>query len=336
MAAAVTSDARWRLEVHTDAEDPRRQLIDDARNGLLSAPRWISSKYFYDDAGCALYDQITELPEYYPARTEIEILHRCLAGIIDRYQPAELVELGAGASPKTRVLLDAMGGSGRAVHYIPLDVAAPALRRASSALCADYPRLTIHAIAADFTQHLDVVPSPTSGTGRLVAFLGGTFGNIAPSQQRAFLNGIAALLGPGDAALIGVDPATDPERTRRAYDDASGVTAQFNRNILHVMNRDLNADFPIHEFGHVARWVPEAHRVEMRLRADAEMVVHIGALACDIAIAAGEEILTEICGKFARTQIDAIAGEAGLEVCEWHTDPDELFALSVVRRIPAS
>jgi len=336
MMKVVTGDARWRLLVHTDATNPHAQLRDDAREGLLRAPRWISSKYFYDDAGCALYDQITELPEYYPARTEIAIMRGCLPGIVDRYHPTELVEIGAGASPKTRVLLDAIGAYGPSMHYIPLDVAASALRRASIDLCADYPGLTIDAIAADFMRQLSVVPPPASGGGRLVAFLGGTFGNIAPGDRRGFLNEIAALLGPEDVALIGVDPATDPERTRRAYDDAAGVTAQFNRNVLRVMNRELDADFPVDVFRHIARWVPELHRVEMRLRADTEIVVRLGALACDITIGVGEEILTEICGKFLRSQFDTIVGESGLEVCEWHTDPDELFALSVVRRVRAS
>lgn len=324
---------RFSVEVHLNGgNDDAGELVEIVR-GLRQSPPVVSAKYFYDEAGCALYERITELDEYYQARTEIEILQREVDGIMVRHRPDELVELGSGSSRKTRVLLDGLARLGGSHRYVPFDVSEQALREAGAALAAAYPRLEVRAIAGDFDHHLVAIPPPEPGFRRMVAFLGGTIGNIPPDRRREFLADVAALLDAGDVLVMGVDLDGDPERTRRAYDDAAGVTAAFNRNILAVLNRTAAADFVPEDFAHVAVWNADGRRVEMRLRAMRPMRVRLAAAGADLQLAAGEEILTELCGKFNADSLAAEYAAAGLELVEWHADPDARFAVTLARRV---
>jgi L-histidine N-alpha-methyltransferase len=328
----VANDGRFVLEVHLNGSAGDGGALGEIVRGLQAAPRTVSPKYFYDSVGCGLYEQITELDEYYQARTEIEILVDVVDGIMARHRPVELVELGSGSSRKTRVLLDALERTGTGHVYMPFDVSEEALREAGAALVAAYPDLEVRAIAGDFDHHLREVPRPREGTRRMVAFLGGTIGNIAPDRRGMFLTDVAAMLGAGDVLLMGVDLDTDPERTRRAYDDDAGVTAAFNRNILTVLNREAGGDFVPDDFAHVAIWNPTHGRVEMRLRARRPMRVRLARAGVELDLAEEEEILTEICGKFNRGLLADVYGDAGLELIEWHADADERFAVTLARR----
>ncbi len=330
----MENDGQFLLEVHLNGAAEDDGALGEIVRGLLSAPRTVSPKYFYDSVGCGLYEQITELEEYYQARTEIGILVDAVDGIMARHRPVELVELGSGSSRKTRVLLDALERTGGGHRYMPFDVSEEALRDAGAALVAAYPDLEVRAIAGDFDHHLREIPRPQAGTRRMVAFLGGTIGNIPPARRGMFLRDVASMLAPGDVLLMGVDLDTDPERTRRAYDDAAGITAAFNRNILVALNREADGDFVPDDFAHVAVWNPVDGRVEMRLRARRAMRVHLARAGIDLDLAEGEEILTEICGKFNRGVLADVYADAGLELIEWHTDPDERFAVTLAR--PAS
>ncbi len=330
--AAIDADGQFLLEVHLNGIAEDDGAVGEIVRGLLSTPRTVSPKYFYDSVGCGLYEQITELDEYYQARTEIGILVDAVDGIMARHRPTELVELGSGSSRKTRVLLDALERTGTGHRYMPFDVSEEALREAGAALVAAYPSLEVRAIAGDFDHQLREVPRPHAGTRRMVAFLGGTIGNIAPERRGMFLGDVAAMLGSGDTLLMGVDLDTNPERTRRAYDDAMGVTAAFNRNILAVLNREAGGNFVADDFVHVAVWNAADGRVEMRLRAQRAMRVRLERAGIELDLAAGEEILTEICGKFNRALLAEVYADAGLELIEWHTDADERFAVSLARR----
>jgi L-histidine N-alpha-methyltransferase len=331
----MATEAPFTIEVHLDADGRRDRLAEELWRGLVAPPRSIQPKHLYDPAGCALYEQITELDEYYQARTEMQILSREVDGIMARHRPTELVELGSGSSRKTRALLDALQRNGERYRYVPFDVSADALRDAAEGLSSAYPDLVIHAIAGDFEHHLQAVPPPAADAVRMVAFLGGTIGNIGPDQRPGFLRDVVGLLGPDDVLLMGVDLDNDPERTRRAYDDAAGVTAEFNRNVLRVVNRELDADFTPEDFIHRAVWRDQERRVEMRLRAARPMRVRLGQPAAEIEIAEGEEILTEICCKFNEPFLRAVYAEVGLELIEWHTDPQTRFAVTLARRSDA-
>jgi L-histidine Nalpha-methyltransferase len=328
----MTTGGPFTIDVHLDADGRRDRLAGELWHGLASPPRSIQPKHLYDATGCALYERITELDEYYQARTETQILAREVDGIMGRHRPTELVELGSGSSRKTRALLDALQRNGATYRYLPFDVSAQALREAAASLVDAYPDLAIHAIAGDFEHHLMEVPRPLSGVVRMVAFLGGTIGNIHPRQRPAFLRDVAGLLGAADVLLMGVDLDSDPERTRRAYDDAAGVTAAFNRNVLRVLNRELDADFAPEEFAHRAVWRARERRVEMRLKASRPMRVRFGRLDTEIAVADGEEILTEICCKFNEPFLREVYRQVGLELIEWHTDPATRFAVTLARR----
>lgn len=320
----------YRLDVHLGAAGALDSLADDVREGLSGAPRFLLPKYLYDAVGSDLYEQITDLPEYYQARTELGILQREIPGVIDRLRPTELVELGSGSSRKTRVILDAMDAAGLLRRYLPVDVCPPALLDAAGMLAEAYPGLRVHAVAGDFERHLDKVPARPPSGRRLVAFLGGTIGNLPPEHREPFMRHLADLLDPGDALLMGMDiVGGDPERIRRAYDDAAGVTAEFNRNILRVINRELAADFVPEAWDHRAVWRPRLERVEMRLRAQDAMRVHLGALGMEVAFEAGEELVTELCCKFRRETAEEVYRRAGLELVEWHTDDLGHFAVSI-------
>ncbi|MEU5089234.1 L-histidine N(alpha)-methyltransferase [Streptomyces sp. NPDC021356] len=298
-------------------------LRADVRHGLTSDPKALPPKWFYDAHGSDLFERITGLPEYYPTRAEREILAG-RAGEIAAALPARtLVELGSGSSEKTRYLLDAL----TALHtYVPVDVSESALRQAGEALAAERPGLTVHALIADFTAGLTLPDTPGP---RLLAFLGGTIGNLLPAERAAFLTGVRALLSPGDALLLGTDLVKDEAVLVRAYDDAAGVTAAFNKNVLAVVDRELGADFDPDAFDHVALWNPDEEWIEMRLRSRTAQTVKVPALDLAVDFAAGEEMRTEVSAKFRREGVSAELAAARLDLTRWWTDREGRFALSL-------
>ncbi len=298
-------------------------LRADVREGLTGSPRTLPPKWFYDARGSELFEEITELPEYYPTRAEREILRARAGGIAEASGARTLVELGSGSSEKTRYLLDALTG----LHtYVPVDVSGSALTQAGQALAAERPGLEVHALIADFTARLTLPKTPGP---RLVAFLGGTIGNLLPVERAAFLASVRALLAPGDALLLGTDLVKDERVLVRAYDDAAGVTAAFNKNVLHVINRELGADFDPDAFAHVALWDARKEWIEMRLRSRTAQTVKIPALELAVDFAAGEDLRTEVSAKFRREGVREELSAAGLELTRWWTDREERFALSL-------
>jgi L-histidine N-alpha-methyltransferase len=301
-------------------------LRADARAGLTASPKALPPKWFYDEEGCRLFDEITRLPEYYPTRSERVILARHAADIAARTSADTLVELGSGTSEKTRLLLDALSAQGSLRRFVPFDVSEPTLRDAASAIEVEYPGVDVHAVVGDFERHLDRVPG---GGTRLVAFLGSTIGNLDPDGRARFYRSIAAGLAPDDALLLGTDLVKDTRRLEAAYDDSAGVTAAFNRNVLSVLNRELAADFAPERFAHVARWNAAEEWIEMRLRSEATQTVHVDELDLEVEFAGGEEMRTEISAKFRRERVEAELAAAGLALAAWWTDPGGDFAVSL-------
>ncbi|WP_163507457.1 L-histidine N(alpha)-methyltransferase [Fodinicola acaciae] len=319
---------RFVLDSHLPDDHLAKALAADVRAGLGGTPKTLPPKWFYDERGSKLFDQITELAEYYPTRTERELL-RTHSGDVAAACPADtLVELGSGSSEKTRLLLDALDKAGTLRRYVPVDVSPGALIPASEALLTTYPRLEIHGLIADFEKHLDHLPDAER---RIVAFLGGTIGNLTPAQRAEFLAGIRGGMGPNDMFLLGTGLVIDPAVLVPAYDDAAGVTAEFNKNVLRVINRDLDADFDLDAYEHVAVWDAGPEWIEMRLRSQRDQRVRIGGLDLDISVAAGEQIRTEISAKFRKAGITAELAAAGFELVAWWQDPDARFALSLSR-----
>jgi L-histidine N-alpha-methyltransferase len=311
----------------SDGED--RSLADDVLDGLTRPFKELPPKHFYDARGAELFERICELPEYYPTRSERSILEAEAGAIVAATGAVELVELGSGTATKTRVLLDAMASAGTLARYVPLDVTETMVRECAEALVGEYPGLQVHGVIGDFERHLDRVP-PAAGP-RIVAFLGGTIGNFPPGSRRRFLRAMARLAGPQDFLLLGTDLVKDANVIEAAYDDPYGITAEFNRNVLHVINRELAADFHVDCFRHVAFFDPHHEWVEMRLRALEPQTVRIPALDLVVRYAEGEEMRTEISAKFTRERVHADLAAAGLELAEWYTDPGDLFALSLAR-----
>ncbi|MEU3512208.1 L-histidine N(alpha)-methyltransferase [Streptomyces longwoodensis] len=298
-------------------------LRADVLHGLTTTPKTLPPKWFYDAHGSALFELITGLPEYYPTRAEREILDARATEIAAASGARTLVELGSGSSEKTRLLLDALTGL-RA--YVPVDVSESALTGAGQALAAERPRLEVHALIADFTRPLELPDTPGP---RLVAFLGGTIGNLLPAERARFLAAVRALLAPGDALLLGTDLVKDEQVLVRAYDDAAGVTAAFNKNVLAVVDRELGADFDLDAFDHVALWDAAQEWIEMRLRSRTAQTVKVPALGLAVDFAAGEELRTEVSAKFRQEGVRAELAEAGLELARWWTDAEGRFALSL-------
>jgi L-histidine Nalpha-methyltransferase len=314
------------LANHLEADSANRALRRDVRHGLRQRPKSLPPKWFYDEVGSDLFDQITRLPEYYPTRTEAAIL-RARAGAIAEATGADtLVELGSGTSEKTRMLLDALHGRGALRRFIPFDVDAGVLQTAGAAILAEYPGVDVDAVCGDFEEHLSEIPG---GGRRLIAFLGSTIGNLTAGPRAEFLETLAEVMSPGDSLLLGTDLVKDAGRLVRAYDDSAGVTAAFNRNVLAVVNRELDADFDLDAFTHVARWNGHEERIEMWLRSTEAQRVHVGALDLSVEFSAGEEMLTEVSCKFRREGVAAELGAAGLRLTRWWTDPGCDFGLSL-------
>jgi L-histidine N-alpha-methyltransferase len=311
-----------------------RSLADDVLDGLTKPFKELPPKHFYDARGAELFDRICELPEYYPTRAERAILEERSADIAALTGAGELVELGSGTAAKTRLLLSALYDGGTLRRYVPIDVTERMVRDCAEALVGEYPGLAVHGIVGDFERHLAHVPPPD--VPRIVAFLGGTIGNFTPGSRRRFLRRLAKLLRPGqDFLLLGTDLVKDPDMLEAAYDDRAGVTADFNRNVLRVINRELGADFDVDAFEHVAFFDHEREWIEMRLRAQRRMTVRIAALDLEIEFAAREELRTEISAKFTPERLSGDLAAAGLELVDVLTDPDERFALSLSRPIDA-
>ena len=306
-----------------------RALADDVLDGLTRPFKELPPKHFYDARGAELFDRICELPEYYPTRTERSILEAHADEIVELTGAAEIVELGSGTAAKTRILLDAMQDAGTLRRYVPLDVTEQMILETAATLVEEYPGMLVHGIVGDFERHLHHLP-PALGP-RLVAFLGGTIGNFTPGSRRRFLRGLAKVMGPDDHLLLGTDLVKDPATLEAAYDDSQGVTAEFNRNVLHVVNRELDADFDVDAFDHVAFFDREREWIEMRLRAASRQHVHVGALELDIVFEPREELRTEISAKFTSERLQGDLAAAGLELEQVFTDEDGLFAVSLSR-----
>jgi L-histidine N-alpha-methyltransferase len=317
-----------RIESHLSTAH-ERTLAEDVLDGLTRPFKELPPTHFYDARGAELFEEICALPEYYPTRTERAILTDAAGEVAALTNAAELVELGSGSASKTRVLLDALRDGGTLERYIPVDVTESTVRECAETLTTEYPGLRVHGVIGDFERHLDRVP-PAEGP-RVVAFLGGTIGNFPPGSRRRVLRGIAALLGDEDHLLLGTDLVKDPEVLEAAYDDAQGVTAEFNRNVLRVLNRELGADFEPDDFEHVALFDREHEWIEMRLRARREHTTLVRDLDLPVHFDEGEEMRTEISAKFTTQRLEGDLAAAGLQLVRWFTDPEQLFALTLAR-----
>jgi L-histidine N-alpha-methyltransferase len=301
-------------------------LRADARAGLSGSPKTLPPKWLYDENGSELFEKITQLDEYYPTRAERAILTTEAGEIAAATRASTLVELGAGAADKTRLLLDALRAAGTLRSFVPVDVSEAALIEAADRVLASYPGLSVQAVVSDFEKHLGL-PEPSGP--RLVAFLGGTIGNLLPDQRAAFLASVRARLGPGDAPLLGTDLVKDPDVLHAAYDDAAGVTAAFNKNVLAVLNARLRANFDLAAFDHVALWDPRQEWIEMRLRSAERQTVTLPEIGLTVEFAEGEEIRTEVSAKFRPHGVAAELAAAGFAMRRWWTDAGGQFGLSL-------
>ena len=315
-----------KVEVYVKPGDAKRALRQEALQGLCNSPKELSPRWLYDERGSQLFDDITRLPEYYPTRREREIL-LAHAGDVARLSGATtLIELGSGTSEKTRLLLDAMEEAGQLSRFVPFDVSEAFLRRAAATLAREYPGITVHAVVGDFEHHLSRLPA---GGRRLVAFLGGTIGNLKPPERARFLSELAAGLQPGDGLLLGTDLIKDRDRLFAAYNDSAGVTAEFNRNVLRVLNRELGADFDPDAFQHIAPFDEHNAWVEMRLVSQRAQSVWLSSLKRRVDFAEGEVLRTEVSCKFEQARVEAELDAAGLGLAAWWTDRAGDFALSL-------
>ncbi len=324
----VTQTEGITIDVHLPQGGPLSGIAADARMGLSAPFKELPPKYFYDERGSQLFEQITELPEYYPTRAERAILDSRAVEIASTAGATTLVELGSGSAAKTRHLLDAMQDADSLDAYVPVDISEEITRDTAVRLTGEYPGLRVHGVVCDYETHLERLPREP---GALIAFLGGTIGNFHPQVRRTFLARIASLMYPEDRFLLGTDLVKDRAQLEAAYNDSAGVTARFNKNVLLVLNRELGADFDPEAFDHVAFWDDVNSWIDIRLRSLADQTVTIPALEMEIDFAESEEMRTEISSKFTREQLEALYREAGLELVELWTDPEDLFALSLAR-----
>jgi L-histidine N-alpha-methyltransferase len=317
------------IKVHLDA-DAAATMAREVRAGLCAYPKELSPKYFYDERGSVLFERITELPEYYPTRAEREILRGRSAEILATAgAPGTLVELGSGSAAKTRHLLDAMRDGGCLQTYVPVDISEEITHQTAASLVDEYPGLEVRGLVCDFERDLERIPD---GEGRrMIAFLGGTIGNLYPLERQAFLERVAALLSPGDHLLLGTDLIKDAARLEAAYDDSAGVTAEFNRNVLAVVNRELGGTFDVGAFEHVARWHAQGERIEMLLRSRRAQRVAVCDLRLEAAFAEGEEMRTEWSAKLRREGLETELAAAGFEPLRWWTDAAGDFGVSLAR-----
>jgi len=302
-------------------------MLRDVQQGLSHKPRQLSPKYFYDERGSELFEEITQLPEYYLTRAERSLLESRIPGIIARAQPCSLVELGAGSATKTRIILDQMRINGCAECYVPVDVSKDFLEATAIQLRADYADIQIMPVVSDITEPFALPPlaSPT-----LVAFLGSTIGNFPRPQAVSLLSHIAQAMGSTDRFLLGADLIKDASVIDRAYNDSRGVTAAFNLNILERLNRELGADFPVADYEHRAFYNGQQHRVEMHLVARRPHTVTIPGIG-EISLDAGESIRTELSYKYDRTILEDILCASGLVMEQWMPAEDGSFALALAR-----
>jgi L-histidine N-alpha-methyltransferase len=322
----MTTTTAASIDIYLTGDDLRSALERDVRVGLTAPEKWLPPVWFYDDRGSDLFDQITRLEEYYPTRAERALLQAHAAEIAERSGADTVVELGAGTCDKSRVLLDAFVEAGTLERYVPLDVSDGTLWSAAQALVEEYPGLLVHAVVGDFDRHINRIPA---GGRRLVAFLGSTIGNFYPDERRRFLFDLDCTMAYGDSFLIGTDLIKDEKKLVAAYDDDAGVTAEFNRNVLHVLNRELHARFVPELFQHVALWNEEDHRIEMRLRSLEDQTIAIEDLDLEVTFAAGEDLLTEISTKFSREGVEAELYDAGFLVDAMWEAPDGEFLLTL-------
>ena len=322
-------EGRFSIDVHLEPGGGST-LADDVRRGLTASPKRLPSKYFYDERGSRLFDAICELPEYYLTRAEQTLLDRHAAEILAAARPSDLIELGSGTSRKTRTLLEAAGAAGLELRYHPFDVCEEVLRENGPAIAALYPWLEVHAIVGDYERHLEHIPD---GPRRMVAFLGSTLGNYEPEESEHFLGRLADVLRAGELFLLGADLVKPKAILDAAYDDAAGVTAEFNRNVLFVINRELGADFRPEAFAHVAFFDPAKERVEMHLRSVEAQTVRIDALDLAVDFRAGETIHTEISRKFTRAGLERLLSRTGFALRRWYAPDDDAFALLLAEHL---
>ena len=316
------------IDVHVNGETPEN-VQSDLRAGLLSTPRTLPTKYIYDDRGSELFEQICELPEYYQTRTERQLLTDCADEIITLTKAEELVELGSGAATKTRVLLDAMARANQLRFYVPFDVSEGIVRRVAQELVHEYEGLQVHGVVGDFLAHLEHIPE---GGRRLVVILGGTIGNLAPEAALEFITSIHHEMSSGDFFLLGVQLETNIKRIEAAYNDAAGVTAEFNKNILHVMQGMVGATLNPDSFDHKAIYNQHNHRIEMRLRSKEQQTIQVPGLDLSFDLEKGEDILTEISTKYDHPRTESLLKQSGFDLIKWYTDPEELIGLALARK----
>jgi L-histidine N-alpha-methyltransferase len=318
------------IDVHLPASGPLAGMADDVREGLSCPFKELPPKYFYDERGSELFERIMELPEYYPTRAERSILDARAADVVAAANPATLIELGSGSATKTRCLLDAMRDAGTLETYVPVDISEEITRRTAETLVGEYEGLRVHGVICDYETHLERVPREE---GAIIAFLGGTIGNFRPAPRRSFLARIATLMYPGDRFLLGTDLVKDRARLEAAYDDSAGVTSEFNKNVLTVLNREFDADFEPERFEHVAFFDEDNSWIDIRLRSTCEQFIDLRELDMRCHFARNEEMRTEISTKFTPERLEETYADAGLEMTDLWTDPEGLYALSLARAL---
>ena len=316
------------MSVVIDRHEVLDTLLEDVRDGLTRSFKELPPKYFYDERGSAMFDRITTLPEYYPTRCERQILNRHAPEIVESTDAEELVELGSGTASKTRALLYAMAGNGSLRRYVPFDFDPSVVEACALELTELYPGLDVHGVVGDFGRDLGSIPD---GQRRLFAFLGGTIGNLPPEERAGFLARLRDQMGPQDRLVIGTDLVKDRSVLEAAYNDSAGVTAEFNRNVLRVINAGLDADFDPEAFEHVAFFDEANSWIEMRLRANGAQRVRIVGADLEVTFADGEEIRTEVSAKFTRAAVERELDAAGLRLDEFFTDGSALFGLAFAR-----
>jgi L-histidine N-alpha-methyltransferase len=318
------------VEVLLRPEDRRQALIRDVATGLTRTPKELPPKWFYDERGSGLFAEITRLPEYYLTRRERAILAERVHVVAAETRADTLVELGAGTSEKTRFILDALNEASLLRRFVALDVSESTVRESAARIAEEYPGVSVRAVVGDFDRHLDAIPA---GGRRLVVFLGSSIGNFLPAERARFLAAIRGVLDEGEALLLGVDLVKEPERLVAAYDDRSGVTADFNRNVLRVLNRELGADFRPECFDHVARWDAAEEWIELALRSRIDQRVSVPAAGITASFARGEELRTEISAKFRQEGVQEELGAAGFDVVRFWTDAQRDFGLALARAV---